>query len=120
VAVMERQGITEDTLTGKLAEFMEATKDIVTGKGELVVCRDNVTQLDAVKTGLRLHGHLGTGTSIDARSVTVNNTIDHVQVDQLSSVVESLKAMNAQLTGDSDAQTGKVEDVESIRPVEEK
>jgi hypothetical protein len=121
IAVMERQGITEDSLTGKLSEFLDATKDVVTGKGEVVSCRDVSTQMEAVKTGLRLHGHLGTGnnTNVDARSVTINQVSD-VQTEQLASVVESLKSMNAQLVGDSDAQTGKIEDVEGIRPVEEK
>jgi hypothetical protein len=120
IAVMERQGITEDRLAGKLSEFLVATKDVVTGKGQVVSCRDVSTQMEAVKTGLRLHGYLSTGTNIDNRSVTVNNTIDDVQTDKLASVVEALTAMNAQLVDDTDAQTGRLEDVESIRPVEEK
>jgi hypothetical protein len=120
LAVLDRQGITEDKLTGKLASMLEATKDIVTGKGEVVVCRDNTSQLVAMQTGLKLHGHLGNGgTNIDARSVTINQVAD-VKVEALASIVADLKAMRTRSEADSGGQSGDVNSVESIRPDVEK
>ncbi len=119
-SILNTGKITDERVALKLSEMLDANKEYFDNKGILRVVRDNGTQLDTLKTVFRLKGHLSTGTSVDNRSVTVNNTINDVQVEQLASVVESLKAMNAQLVGDSDAQTGRIEDVESIRPVEEK
>jgi hypothetical protein len=113
-------GITDNRVGLKLSKMLDIDKEYYDNKGKLRVVRDNQTQMQALRTILQLKGYLGNGnTNVDARSVTINQVSD-VHTEQLSSVVESLKSMNAQLVGDSDAQTGKIEDVVGIRPVEEK
>ena len=72
--------------------------------------------MDALKTVLKMKGYLtGGNISVDNRSVTVN-TMSNIEVDKLASVVSELKEMHAQRLKDKGAQTGRLADVEAIRP----
>lgn len=95
--VLRKAGLTEENAVGKLKEILEATRPVVSNK-RIHNLPDYPTQHDAVKTVLKLHGHLSTrvdmSTNIDSRQQNLHLTAD---VDKLKGLVLRLDSIDRRL-----------------------
>lgn len=106
VESLNEAGISVRRLNKKLSGKLDATKTISTPTGEIITVEDNATQMDAMKIGYKLHGHLQSGgnVSIDNRSVSMTQ-IDPTKLEQIT---KDMQAMHNQLKEDNGRQTGDV------------
>ena len=99
----------EDMLCQKLIKLVNCKKSIVVDNTIHKVA-DNQTQLDSVKTALKLHGHLSTGVHISTDNRQVNISAESLDHRQLKSLSSKLTQLHATRKFDGDTQDGEVTD----------
>jgi len=113
ITTLERRGLTEDFAAKKLKKLMNAKRPIVVNK-EIVEVSDNPTQLEATKTTLKLHGHLGTGVNIQEdhreQHMHINGPEDIERLEKIVKMLQDLRNRDH-----SDEQTGEICDIDKYR-----
>ena len=96
--ILASSGIPLERLIKKYDQLSEANKDVVSD-GKVFEVRDNSTQLECLKLGLKMYGAIQEGATVnDNRSINFNITPE--SAERLSAIVNEMKALNA---SDADA-----------------
>ena len=109
--LLELSGIPIERLNKKLSDLLEAEKAMVVGK-KIEYTPDNATQSDMLKVAYKLYGLIGNDSEVyqDNRSISIN-----VPVQELNSIVNSLKNINDSLLTDTIALSGKVNSTDTSK-----
>jgi len=112
VEIMNTKGLDVGNLVGKLKRLTSAKKDNIMPSGEVVKTVDNPTRLQAVKTGLELHGALKTATSINTDRRSININLEGRGSEELKLLTSKLDDLNKALALDDGMQDGEIVDAD--------
>ena len=110
VETLNKKGLPLDNLVGKLKRLTSAKKELVQPSGEVVKVVDNPTRLQAVKTGLEMHGALRTSTSINTDNRSININLEGKDTRELKTLSDKLDQLNNALQLDVGMQDGEIID----------
>jgi len=113
--LLDEQGLSITVLNTKLNKLINAKKEVLNAKGEVVQLNDNPASLNALQTAYKLHKVIGSdGINIDARTLNVSS--DNKQTDHLASVggsdlshiLSNIRAMNKELLLKDNSTIGEI------------
>ena len=110
--ILDRQGMSKERACKKLKRLWNAKKQVVVDK-TLQAVPDNPTQLESVKTVLKLHGELKTGVNITEDNRQINIGQEEIDHRQLKTLTHKLSQLHRLMTKqDPGEQTGDVVDAD--------
>lgn len=94
--IAERKGLTAEFEIDRLLSAHDAMRPVIVG-GKKIDYPDYAVRLEAIKTGLKLHGALGDQTVNNYDNRSVNITMTDPSVDRLAATVDKMQAIRARL-----------------------
>ena len=110
--VLDRKGMSIDSLAGKLKKLLIAKRSIVMSTGEVIKVEDNSARMNALTTAFKLHGQLQNQTTINKDQRSINIDLSNRSPEDVSALMQKMSELNSALALDEGMQDGEIIDAD--------